>query len=254
MATLALALASRFAAEPWPRRAYRPLHTLFRGVAGSRFGRRRWGRCRQQLIGIVRLLLAGRRRCGANRLVRSGIRGLRIAPLEVAVAVPVAVALGDVAADWVLPALAFAVRTALLMAAMLMAAVLMTALPVAALVLAAMPLAAMPLTTALTTVALATVSLTTVALAAGLVAGILAIAHAGIHSLRIRAARIVERGGQALAYVLDIDVGDGEFASAHARPLAVIHGAQHAVIMVRVLQVILCRDPVSSGAGIAGKL
>jgi hypothetical protein len=167
----------------------------------------------------------------------------------------VAVALGDVAADWLLPALAFAVRTALLMAAMLVAAVLMAALAVAALALPAVALTSVALTSvALTPVALTTVSLTTVSLAAALVAGILAVAHAGIHSLRIGAAGVVERSGQALAYILDVDVRDREFASAHARPLAVIHGAQHTVIMVRVLQEILGRDPVTGRAGIARKL
>ena len=57
-----------------------------------------------------------------------------------------------------------------------------------------------------------------------------------------------------MAHILHIDVGDGQFTPAHARPLAVIHRAQHAIIMVGMLQEILGGDPVAGRSRIAREL
>jgi hypothetical protein len=138
--------------------------------------------------------------------------------------------------------------------------------------MAALAVATMPTMTltavALTAVALAAVALTAVALVAvalaavalaALVAGIRSLhalaLQAGVgNALRVWAAGIVERRRQALTDILDIDVGDREFAPAHARPLAVIHGAQHAIIVVGMLQKVLRGNPVAGGARIAREL
>jgi hypothetical protein len=139
-----------------------------------------------------------------------------------------------------------AVVLAVLLMSMLLMAALLAILAVAALaLLAAMTLITVPLTT---TMALATTL-------AALIAGIRAIAHAGVRApLRIGSAGGIERGGQALAHILHVDVGDGELAPAHARPLAVIHRAQHAIIMVGMLQEILGGDPVAGRSRIACEL
>src|SRR5512134_1372278 len=57
-----------------------------------------------------------------------------------------------------------------------------------------------------------------------------------------RSAGTVHGGGEALAHILHVHVGHRQFAAADARPLAVIHRAQHAIIMVGVLQEILRGD------------
>ena len=57
-----------------------------------------------------------------------------------------------------------------------------------------------------------------------------------------------------MAHILHIDVGDGQFTPAHARPLAVIHRAQHAIVMVSMLQEILGGDPVASRSRVAREL
>jgi hypothetical protein len=108
---------------------------------------------------------------------------------------------------------------------------------------------------------LITVPLTAMALAtalAALVAGVLALhvvaLHPGVRALRIGTAGGIERGGQALAHVLHIDVGDGQLAPAHAWTLAIIHRAQHAIIMVGMLQEILSGDPVAGRSRIAREL
>jgi hypothetical protein len=141
---------------------------------------------------------------------------------------------------------------------LLVAALLMTALLVATLAMAAglMPaLTAVALTAvALTTLALTTLALTTLALSA-LVALVLSrhAVHAWVgHALWVAAG--IEGGRQALAHVLHVDVGDRQFTSAHAWPLAVIHGTQHAIIMVRVLQEVFGGDAVAGGTGIACQL
>jgi hypothetical protein len=150
----------------------------------------------------------------------------------------VPIGLGDVAAR------------RLLMLAVVLTVLLMTMLLVAAL-LATLAVAALAL---LAAVSLAAVSLAAVTLAA-LIAWILALAlHAGVHALRVRSTGIVERRRQALAHVLNIDVGDGKLATAHARPLAVIHGAQHTIVMVGMLQEILGSDPVASRTRVAREL
>jgi len=159
----------------------------------------------------------------------------------------VTIGLGDVAAHRLL-------MLAVLLAVLLMAMLLMTALLVTLAVAGLALLAALTLATTLAAMTLAAVALAAVALAA-LIAWVLAIVlHAGVHALRVRTAGIVERRRQALAHVLHIDVGDRKFATAHARPLAVIHGAQHTIVMVGMLQEILGGDAVTGRARVAREL
>jgi hypothetical protein len=120
-------------------------------------------------------------------------------------------------------------------------AVILTAL-LAVLWIAALALVALlPLAIALSlavTVALAILSVTL-----GLVA-----VHAG-HALAGR-----ERGRETLADVLHIDVGNRQFAAADPRPLAVIHGGEHTVIVIGVLQVVLRRHAVAGGTRVTREL
>ena len=134
----------------------------------------------------------------------------------------------------------------------LAAALLMAALPV----LAVLPVAALALLAAMTLVALALDHHgALIALVAGVLARHAIALHAGVRAaLRIGTAGGIERGGQALAHILHVDVGDGELAPAHARPLAVIHRAQHAIIMVGMLQEVLGGDPVAGRSRIAREL
>jgi len=143
------------------------------------------------------------------------------------------------------------VRAVLLMT-VLLAAVLVAALLTAALpVLAVLPVATLALLAAMALVAL----IALVALVAGVLALHVVALHPGVRAaLRIRTAGGIERCGQALAHVLHVDVGDGQFTTAHARPLAVIHRAQHAIIMVGMLQEILGGNPIAGRSRIACEL
>lgn len=239
LAAFALPGSTTRPAQPGPRRPQRALHTVL-GIVGS-FRRSCGGGCRrlQQLVRIVGLVLARPRR--ARRFARRGIRRLRVIAVGVvSVGVAVAIGLSDVAARRLLmPAVRWPV---LLVSVLLMALLLTAALAVATLTL----LAHMALLAALTLAALTL---------AALIAGIRAIAQAGVGAaLRIGSAGGIERGGQALAHVLHIDVGDGQFAPAHARTLAVIHRAQHTIVMVGMLQEILRGDPIARRSRIACEL
>jgi hypothetical protein len=64
----------------------------------------------------------------------------------------------------------------------------------------------------------------------------------------------IHRGGQALADILHVDVGDRQFAASDPRALPVIHRRQDSVIVIGVLQEIFRRHPIAGGAGIAGEL
>lgn len=64
----------------------------------------------------------------------------------------------------------------------------------------------------------------------------------------------IHRRGQTLAHVLDIDVGHRQLAAADPWPLAVVHRAEDAIIVIGMLQEVFCRHPVAGGAGVAGEL
>jgi hypothetical protein len=151
------------------------------------------------------------------------------------------------------------VRAVLLMT-VLLAAVLVTAVLVTALLTATLPvLAVLPVATLALLAAMALVTLIALGALIALVAGVLALHVVALHpgvraALRIGTAGGIERGGQALAHILHIDVGDGQFTPAHARPLAIIHRAQHAIIMVGMLQEILGGDAVAGRSRIACEL
>jgi hypothetical protein len=100
-----------------------------------------------------------------------------------------------------------------------------------------------------------------------LVAGILIRAHLAVAviapllmvttaMLRLLAAMTMtrERGREALTHVLHIEVGDRDFASTDSRPLAFVLRRHDSIIVVGVLQEVLRRDAIASGAGIAREL
>jgi hypothetical protein len=203
--------------------------------SGSRFG---WSSGREELIRVVRLLFGDRRLGRPHRLgCRLGMGWrLRCASFGI-VGVVAAVSVGrrDISADRlrVLARLALALRTlALLMPACLVAAWLMTTRLVATLPVTALALDVLAVLT-----------------------GAIRARHVGIRdALRIRPTGVVQRGGKALTYILHVDVGDGEFTAAGARALPVVHGAQHTIIMVGMLEEILGGDPVACGARVAREL
>src|SRR5437868_6223260 len=74
------------------------------------------------------------------------------------------------------------------------------------------------------------------------------------NALWIGAAGRIERGGQALAHILHVDIRDGEFAAAHAGALAFVHRTEDAIIVIGVLQEILSGDPIAGGTRVAREL
>lgn len=246
----------------------------FRGGGGRHRG--------QQLLGIVRLFV-GRRR-GRHRLRRGCIGGLRLfvrlrimrvaavvsvrsdVPrhrLTLASALPCGALL--VGGLMLLAARTLVVALALVVALMLLmlAAILAWAAVVALLALGTLALIALALVTlALTTLTLAALALIALALMA---VGLISLARtrfvivlaAGIgHARQALAAGAagIHRRRQALAHVLHIDVGDRQFTAADARPLALVHRAEDAVIVIGMLQEVFRRDAVAGGAGVAGEL
>jgi hypothetical protein len=170
LASIALSRSTAWTAESGARCADSPLDAVF-GIPGRGLSRcRRCNGRRQELIGIIRLFLARHWRCRARRLARGLIGRLGFVAIELAVVVPVAVALCDVAAGRV-RRLGIGVRAVALLVAMLMAA---------------LPLPALGLIVGLIAMALIAVD------GARLIPGILAL-H-GVHALRIGTAGIVERG------------------------------------------------------------
>ena len=155
------------------------------------------------------------------------------------------------AARTLIVALALVVALMLLMLAAILAwaaIVALLALGTLALTLTTLTLAALALI-ALALMAVGLISLARARFIIVLAAGVgharqaLAAGAAGIHRRR-----------QPLAHVLHIDVGDRQFAAADARPLALVHRAEDAVIVIGVLQEVFRRDPVASGTGVAGEL
>jgi len=240
-------------AKPGAWRAQGPLHALFRFVGGNWRGR---SRCRgQQFLGIVRLFLDGwLRRCPGG-LHRRDISGLRRCAIDViVVGVSATVGRGDIAVGGGLRVLALSIglrASALLMPALLVAPLLVA--PLLAALMTALLMTTLPVPTLARIVTWRAMAL------AALVAGVLALHAVALqvrigHSLRIGTAGGIERGRQALAHILDIDIGDRELASASPRALAVIHRAQHAIVMVSMLQEVLSSNPVARGARVAREL
>jgi hypothetical protein len=258
LAAFALPRSAARSAQPGPRSPQRTLDALLgivRGLGRGSGGSSRRGHW-QQFVRVIRLILGGDGRRSACGLARCRIGRLRLFAVgDVAkIVAVVTIGLGDVAAHRLL--MLAVVLPVLLMTMLLMAALLMAALLVATLAVAAMALlAALTLTTlTLATVTLAAMALAAVTLAA-LIAWVLAVAlHPGVHALRVRSAGVIERRRQALAHVLHVHVGDRKLATAHARPLAVVHRAQHAIVMVGMLQEVLGSDAVAGRARVAREL
>jgi hypothetical protein len=128
----------------------------------------------------------------------------------------------------------------LMVAALLVVATLLVTLLLVTLLLAALVIATLAVAALIATLVIAAL------MVAALMVAALAQVEIGVwNPLWIGAPRGVKRGGQTLADVLHVDVGDGELTAADARPLAVVHRRQDPVVMVGVLKKVLCRDPVT---------
>jgi len=250
----ALAWATARASDPVAGRAQGTLDALIRLACRSRRLRRRSSG--QQLVGIVGLVFADRCRCRHRAHGFSRLRVLRCrgGPLGMFVSSAVSVR-GRRRAIVVLllvalPIVAALVAGVLMLRLMIAPLLLMTALlMIAALLMATLLLAALVAAT------LAVALMVAALLVATLMVATLAEVEVGVwNPLWIGAARRVERGRQTLADILHVDVGDGEFTAADARPLAVVHRRQDPVVMVGVLKEILCRDPVSGCPRVAREL
>jgi len=103
-------------------------------------------------------------------------------------------------------------------------------------------------------------------LVALLLAGILVLAHLAVTMTallivtavlwRLVAAMAMagERSREALAYVLHIDVGDRDFASADSRALALVLRRNDPIVVIGMLQEVLRGNAVTGSAGIACEL